>query len=117
MARKYKVTALILIFCMCASVLFPEQAAAQEIQEEIHSIEDEDPGQGRLRGDVPEEFYGDSREVRAMSVGVTHDSRFADYDKILGIDVSKWNKTIDWSKVKAAGVEFAFVRVGFRGHE
>lgn len=117
MARKYKVTALILIFCMCVSVLFPKQAAAQEIQEEIHSIEDEDPGQGRLTGDVPEEFYGEDGKVRAMSVGVTHDSRFSDYDKILGIDVSKWNKTIDWSKVKAAGVEFAFVRVGFRGYE
>lgn len=117
MARKYKVTALILIFCMCVSVLFPKQAAAQEIQEEIHSIEDEDPGQGRLTGDVPEEFYGEDGKVRAMSVGVTHDSRFSDYDKIPGIDVSKWNKTIDWSKVKAAGVEFAFVRVGFRGYE
>lgn len=117
MARKYKVTALILIFCMCVSVLFPEQAAAQEIQEEIHSIEDEDPGKGRLTGDVPEEFYGEDGKVRAMSVGVTHDSRFADYDKILGIDVSKHNGNISWSKVKAAGVEFAFVRVGFRGYE
>lgn len=33
----------------------------------------------------------------------------------LGIDVSKWNKEIDWDKVKNAGVEFAIIRVGYRG--
>lgn len=32
-----------------------------------------------------------------------------------GIDVSKWNKEIDWDKVKEAGVEFAIIRVGYRG--
>lgn len=32
-----------------------------------------------------------------------------------GIDVSKWNKTIDWEKVKDAGVEFAIIRCGYRG--
>ncbi len=32
-----------------------------------------------------------------------------------GIDVSKWNKEIDWDKVKRAGVEFAIIRVGYRG--
>ncbi len=28
-----------------------------------------------------------------------------------GIDISKWQGTIDWAKVKTAGIEFAFVRV------
>ena len=32
-----------------------------------------------------------------------------------GIDVSKWNKEINWKKVKAAGVDFAIIRVGYRG--
>ena len=32
-----------------------------------------------------------------------------------GIDVSKWNKEIDWDKVKKAGVQFAIIRVGYRG--
>ncbi len=32
-----------------------------------------------------------------------------------GIDVSKWNKEIDWEKVKAEGVEFAIIRCGYRG--
>lgn len=32
-----------------------------------------------------------------------------------GIDVSKWNKDIDWEKVKKAGVEFVIIRCGYRG--
>lgn len=32
----------------------------------------------------------------------------------LGIDVSKYQGNIDWSKVKESGVEFAMVRVGYR---
>ena len=30
-----------------------------------------------------------------------------------GIDVSKWNETIDWDKAKADGVEFAIIRCGY----
>ncbi len=33
----------------------------------------------------------------------------------LGIDVSKHQGEIDWSQVAEAGIEFAFVRVGYRG--
>lgn len=33
----------------------------------------------------------------------------------IGMDVSKWNKEIDWEKVKDAGVEFAIIRCGYRG--
>ena len=32
----------------------------------------------------------------------------------MGIDVSKYQGTIDWAKVKESGVEFAMVRVGYR---
>ena len=33
----------------------------------------------------------------------------------LGIDVSKWNGEIDWSRVKNVGVEYAVIRAGYRG--
>lgn len=32
----------------------------------------------------------------------------------IGIDVSSWQGEIDWSKVQAAGVEFAFIRLGYQ---
>lgn len=34
----------------------------------------------------------------------------------IGIDVSKYQGEIDWHQVKAAGVEFAMVRLGYRGY-
>lgn len=36
-------------------------------------------------------------------------------DKLVGIDVSKWNETIDWEAVADAGVDFAIIRCGYRG--
>ena len=35
--------------------------------------------------------------------------------KIKGIDVSKHNGIIDWKKVKASGIEFAIIRIGYGG--
>lgn len=35
-------------------------------------------------------------------------------DTTLGIDVSKYQGTINWTKVKASGVDFAMIRVGYR---
>lgn len=34
---------------------------------------------------------------------------------VAGIDVSKWNKEIDWKKVKKSGVKFVIIRCGYRG--
>ncbi len=34
----------------------------------------------------------------------------------IGVDVSTWQGSIDWAKVKAAGVDFAILRLGFRGY-
>ena len=34
----------------------------------------------------------------------------------VGIDVSKWNYSIDWKKVADSGVEFAMIRCGYRGY-
>ncbi len=41
--------------------------------------------------------------------------QFASGNVKLGIDVSKWNQTIDWKQVKAEGIEFAIIRCGYRG--
>lgn len=34
----------------------------------------------------------------------------------VGVDVSKYQQNIDWAKVKESGIEFAMIRVGFRGY-
>ena len=30
-----------------------------------------------------------------------------------GIDVSRWQGTIDWNRVKAAGIQFAMIRISY----
>lgn len=37
-------------------------------------------------------------------------------ESVLGIDVSRYQGDIDWEQVKAAGIEFAMIRAGFRGY-
>lgn len=32
-----------------------------------------------------------------------------------GIDVSKWQGKIDWQRVKSTGIDFAIIRIGYRG--
>ena len=39
------------------------------------------------------------------------------YTSELGIDVSFHNEEIDWQKVKEAGIDFAFIRVVYRGYQ
>ncbi len=38
------------------------------------------------------------------------------YDCLLGIDVSHHQGAVDWASVKAAGYDFAFLRIGYRGY-
>lgn len=38
-------------------------------------------------------------------------------ESIIGIDVSHWQKLVDWERVKASGVDFAMIRLGYRGYE
>lgn len=44
----------------------------------------------------------------------THEDKFKGTTVRRGIDVSKWQKNIDWQQVKNSGVEYAFIRVAFR---
>ena len=48
--------------------------------------------------------------------GYVHDEKFLGQTLYTGIDVSTYQRTIDWEKVKNDGVEFAIIRVGYRGY-
>ncbi len=37
-------------------------------------------------------------------------------ESMIGVDVSSYQGTIDWQQVKAAGIEFAMIRIGGRGY-
>ena len=46
----------------------------------------------------------------------THNSRFDDRMVVHGIDVSAWQDSIDWEAAKKSGVDYAIIRIGYRGH-
>lgn len=127
MIRKNMIPAILLVICLCVSII-PEKVYAQEGQGiSLQNIEeedlgkntvtgDDDPGKGRLRGNAPAEFYDKDRKMRALATGIQHNSKFAGYKIVEGIDVSKYNQTINWTAVKKSGIDFAFVRTSYRGY-
>lgn len=48
--------------------------------------------------------------------GVPRVTAPAGYRMLHGIDVSRHNGPIDWEKVRAAGTDFAFIRIAYRGY-
>ena len=57
----------------------------------------------------------DDRFAGLLGDGLVHQERFAKTRIRYGVDVSAHQEEIDWAKAAAAGVEFAFIRVGYRG--
>lgn len=96
----------------------PDTAAAIEVKQSVEYTaiddislliftEDEvDPSTDDLEERSAEED-ADRSEIKKLQAG-KNGAR-------VGIDVSKWNQEIDWDRVKSAGVEFAVIRVGYRG--
>lgn len=92
--------------------------------------DEDDPLESRACGDLVEGFYDSDTQYDIdacelySSVGTSmgfdslkHNSRFNGTIKRVGIDVSSWQEDINWMAVKASGVEYVFVRIGYRGYE
>lgn len=58
----------------------------------------------------------DTRQADVYNDDTENTSAIKSDDAVsFGIDVSAWQKEIDWQKVKAAGVDFVIIRCGYRG--
>lgn len=84
----------------------------EETSEEIQA-DPQDPGKFRLTG----QGTGDVKFSEISTQAVSPAKKYADCILQKGIDVSYHNGTINWNKVKADGVDFAIIRVGYRGYE
>ncbi len=71
----------------------------------IAPIHDKEDGQVKRVDNTKPSKIGDARKQYEAS------------GRSFGIDVSKWQGNINWSMVKQSGVEFAMIRVGYRGTE
>ena len=84
-------------------------------------ILDEDPQAGISMSNEEPENLSDLKRASSTYNGYTgstyvHSGRFdSGYRIVNGIDVSKHNGNIDWAAVRAAGVEYAMIRVAYRG--
>ncbi|MCO8193980.1 MULTISPECIES: GH25 family lysozyme [Anaerofustis] len=104
-----------------------DSVSSQNNLTEEKDITNDDPQQFRANGDISDEFYSTGPMARSTNSGFnlkspydnktyTHNSKFKDYNVTYGIDVSYWNGTINWQKVKNDGIKYAFIRVGYRGY-
>lgn len=104
----------------CDGYTVPQNAARVNVKEQVEyaAIEDismliktedeidpavDDTGAMNVTEDI------DKTEIKKLQA--------LDENARIGIDVSKWNKEIDWEKVRKAGVQFAIIRCGYRGSE
>lgn len=93
-----------------------EEAAPETVQEaeeisiaaEVGDMDDAEDQQAIEEGQQAEEDTGIDTDAALKN------NEYEQTGISLGIDVAKWQGTIDWQQVKAAGVDFAIVRVGYR---
>lgn len=90
-----------------AEEMMPEASVEPDVQAEIQvgALDDEQD---------PQADGASGTEANGAEVTVAAISKDETGSITMGIDVSKYQGTIDWAKVKEAGVEFAMVRVGYR---
>lgn len=43
----------------------------------------------------------------------THNARFDKLEVLNGVDISAWQETVDWKKIKKDGIDFAIIRAGY----
>ncbi len=69
-----------------------------------------------IRNDLAKHPYVDSQFITDTDGSMVYKDTDGKVISHKGIDVSKFQGSIDWKKVADSGVEFAFIRVGARGY-
>ncbi|MDO5591191.1 MAG: GH25 family lysozyme [Lachnospiraceae bacterium] len=115
MKKRSRILAAVLALSVSLSMI-PPGAKAADIPQGA------DPGDYRLNGKISSEFYDTPLSIREKARINTsryqHDKKFkSGYEIQTGIDVSYHQGDINWKKVKAAGVQFAIIRAGYRSYD
>lgn len=97
---------LTLIFLLCSCKKDSSQESESNIS--ITAFTDSQAGDDTVDPENAEIMEEDGADVNA-------DELTAESGLSNGIDVSKWQGKIDWQRVKNSGIEFAFIRIGYRG--
>ena len=100
------------------SDLTVQEEGEEEVTEQ-ESEEEDDPQSGISMSNVEEsgeeEVVFSARSYTGSNY--VHNSRYDNgYNIVNGVDVSYHNGTIDWNAVADSGIEYAMIRVGYRGY-
>lgn len=88
------------------------ESAEEQIGEEAQKAQDDS---GAAQEDPETETMGTEQGTEVDVSQLLSSGAVAETDEItLGIDVARYQGTIDWAQVAASGIEFAMVRVGYR---
>lgn len=88
----------------------------------VFASEDSDPQSGTAMNNTEKERFNPfslfSIETQDAYTGkhYVHNSRFDGKQIKYGVDVSKYNGSIDWKAVKENGIDYAMIRVGYRSY-
>lgn len=94
-----------------AAVLEAGEKATENAKEPANLSENPTASSGDSRKKQETETKAEEKPVPKPEVKPTTPARTTPYK---GIDVSAFQKSVDWAKVKSSGVEFAFIRAGGR---
>ena len=93
----------------------PEEQTEEQPAEEVAGEPEPDvmtaAGEGEELSDVTEEVVGAKSATAKNKYWKIGGSKRYGYLK--GIDVSYWQHSIDWGKVKSSGIDFAIIRCGY----
>lgn len=69
-----------------------------------------------IQAEVPEEMMRPLRTeyTTIANKNLIHESQTQKCKRVYGVDVSHWQERVNWTKAKAAGVQFAIIKVGGR---
>lgn len=99
----------LVVFCLVHFLRPAAKSSTEETSAEAVTV----PAWESITYVNPAAAYDSSKFVKNGSLMSYQDEN---YVSVQGIDVSSYTGDIDWAKVKAAGIRFAFVRLGYRGY-
>lgn len=109
-----KITATMLIIgniCLCSCENIPEQASStHDNQSQAAQIQLDN-----IATDQTVDPENNDKTVRDTGEKIQFEKPQNTQSLAYGIDVSKWQGKIDWKSVKKAGIDFAIIRIGYRG--
>lgn len=114
----YHIFAFVLIFALAFSTIIPKERLSITVHASEKTFKFYDSyrkkwRKAKLDEDARKHNYNWSA-LRKTKKKIRY--KDSNYNIRKGIDVSYYNGNIDWKKVKKSGIDFAFIRLGYRGY-